>query len=89
MARVSDITSAIGRAVAGLRRIAGGHGAVRMEDGLQFGQRFEGGVGARTFVLLNDGGAGLGLGPVHGGGVDVHRHHFVVELPSAWAFSAF
>ena len=41
-----------GGAIAGLRGIAGGHGAVGVEDGLQFGQGFERGIGARAFVFL-------------------------------------
>ena len=41
-------------AIAGLRGIARRHRAVRMKDGLQFGQRFERGIGARAFVFIED-----------------------------------
>ncbi len=50
-----------GGAVGGLRRVAGGDGAVGVEDGLEFGEGFERGVGARAFVYLEDGFGGVGL----------------------------
>ena len=39
-----------GGAVGGLRGVAGGDGSLRVEGGLELGQRFGGGVGARAFV---------------------------------------
>ncbi len=39
-----------GCAVRGLRAVAGGDRALRVEGGLEFGERFGGGVGARAFV---------------------------------------
>ena len=44
-----------GGSVGGLRGVAGGDGALGVEDGLEFGERFERGVGAGAFVLLEDG----------------------------------
>ncbi len=54
LAFFSDMTMRRRRAVAGLRGIARRHRAVGLKHRLQFGQRFERGVGARTFVLLED-----------------------------------
>ena len=42
-------------AIAGLRRIARRHGAVDVEDGLQFRESFERSIGARAFVLIENG----------------------------------
>ncbi len=70
-----------GRAIAGLRGIAGGDGAVGMEDGLQLGQRFERGVGARAFVLAESRRCDAGALPLSSV-VDStsHGHDLVVEL---------
>ena len=43
-----------GGAVIDARRIAGGHGAVLREGGLQLGERFDGGAGADVLVLIDD-----------------------------------
>ena len=69
-----------GRAVAGLRRIAGGHRAVGLEYRLQLGERFERSIGARAFVLAklegaSDGGAVFELHLRH-----IDRHNLIVEV---------
>jgi hypothetical protein len=50
-----------GGSVGGLRRVAGGDGALGVEDRLELGEGFERGVGAGAFVLAEGFGGGLRL----------------------------
>jgi hypothetical protein len=54
-------------AVGGLRGVAGGDGSLCVEGGFEFGQGFERGVGARTFVGGKDGFGNSGLACIRAG----------------------
>ena len=71
-----------GGAIAGLRGIARRHRARGVEDRLQFRQSFERSIGARAFILIEDGFGvdGLAAGAVQGRRFHFHRHDFVVEM---------
>ena len=78
------------RAVAGLRGVARRHRSMRVKHRLQLGQRFDGCVGARTFVFREGRFGGLRFAsPFMVVDLDVTGTISSSNLPSACAFSAF
>src|ERR1017187_8577533 len=67
------------RAIAGLGRVARGDRAGGVEDRLELGERFDSGVGARPFVLGEEGFGDFGFPAVGSDPIDFEGHDLLVE----------